>query len=108
MLIIECRYRPVIKTKMTHIRLLFLLTLLGSALTGKIISQSIGKNSTTSPERGTSTAGRSFSLSDIESINNYSGDLMFNIRVGSLAPGRGDMSAGLTLGYSSKIWDVKT
>lgn len=62
----------------------------------------------TAPERGTSTSGRSFTLSDIETISNFGGELGLNIPVGSLAPGRGGLNASLNLHYSSKIWDMMT
>lgn len=86
----------------------FVLIVAGLVLVESTFGQTIGGNSTTSPERGTSHAGRSFSLSDIETIGNYSGNVMFNVPLGSLPSGRGGLKAGLSLHYDSKIWDMKT
>ncbi len=69
------------------------------------ISLALPEATTSSPERGYK-AGRSYSISDIENVGLYSGDLGLNIPLGSLAPGRGGMSAAINLLYSSKIWDV--
>ncbi len=57
-----------------------------------------------SPERGTNS-NKSYSVSDIETISMQSGNVMFNVPLGSLPPGRGGMSAGLSLNYNSKLWD---
>ncbi len=52
--------------------------------------------------------GSSYSVSDIESINNTNGNVMFNIPVASLPAGRGGMSVGVSLTYNSKLWDVRS
>jgi|GEM_PF-4571804 len=62
----------------------------------------------TAPERGVMNPGRSFTLSEIETISNYSGALMFNVSVGTLPPGRGGNWGTVGLYYTSKIWDMRT
>lgn len=60
-----------------------------------------------SPERGFNP-GKSYLVSDIETIARQSGNLMMNVPIGSLPPGRGEMSASLGLHYNSKLWDSLT
>jgi RHS repeat-associated protein len=60
---------------------------------------------TTSPERGF-RPGNSYDISNIETVNPLTGNLMLNIPLGSLPAGRGGMSAGVGLHYNSKIWNV--
>lgn len=62
---------------------------------------------TKAPDRGF-TPGKSYAISDIESIGQQSGNLMFNLPLGSLPAGRGGMSAGVNLRYDSKMWDLFT
>jgi hypothetical protein len=51
--------------------------------------------------------GGSYALSDIESISTASGNLMLNVPLGALPPGRAG-SPGFTLGltYNSKLYDI--
>jgi RHS repeat-associated protein len=51
-------------------------------------------------------AGNSYSISDIETINTTSGNLMLNIPLAKLPTGRGGLSGGLSLMYNSKLWDL--
>ncbi|MBX3282428.1 MAG: RHS repeat-associated core domain-containing protein [Acidobacteria bacterium] len=60
---------------------------------------------TSSPERGILGA-RSYSVSDIESVGNYAGNLMLNIPLAQLPSGRGGITGGVRLRYDSKIWDL--
>lgn len=50
----------------------------------------------------------SYSVSDFETINNTNGNVMFNLPLASLPAGRGGMSYGITLGYNSKLFDIRT
>ncbi|MGB2750838.1 MAG: RHS repeat-associated core domain-containing protein [Pyrinomonadaceae bacterium] len=70
-------------------------------------AQTALSDTTTAPDRGF-TPGGSYALSDIETIALQSGNLMLNITLASLPPGRGGLSAGLSLRYNSKLWDVST
>jgi RHS repeat-associated protein len=65
-----------------------------------------GQTQTTTPERGFNP-GRSYSISDIETIGLYSGNMMLNLPVGALPPGRGGTSATVNLHYNSKIWETR-
>lgn len=57
------------------------------------------------PQRGFQPSG-SYSLGDIETISNTSGNLMLNIPLASLPGGRGgNPGVGLSLFYNSKVWD---
>src|SRR5882757_2286286 len=58
-----------------------------------------------SPNKGFQ-AGNSYSISDVENVNLQNGDLLLNIPLASLTPGRGT-SPGYTvaLHYNSKLWD---
>jgi RHS repeat-associated protein len=58
-----------------------------------------------SPDRGFSP-GRSYAISDIETISMQSGNVMFNVPLGSLPAGRGGISGGVNLLYNSKLWDM--
>jgi hypothetical protein len=59
------------------------------------------------PQRGFNP-GASYALSDLESISTTSGNLMLNVPLGSLPPGRAG-SPGFTLGltYNSKLYDTR-
>ncbi|HRI05068.1 MAG TPA: RHS repeat-associated core domain-containing protein [Pyrinomonadaceae bacterium] len=70
-------------------------------------AQTALSDTTSAPDRGF-TPGGSYALSDIETIALQSGNLMLNIPLASLPPGRGGLSAGLSLRYNSKLWDVST
>jgi len=65
----------------------------------------LGQGST--PTRGFQPGG-SYALSDIESINTTNGNLIFNLSLGKLAPGRGGLSGQLNLHYDSKLYDSHT
>lgn len=65
----------------------------------------LGQGST--PARGFQP-GASYALSDIESINTTNGNLMLNLALGKLAPGRGGLSGQLNLHYDSKLYDSRT
>ena len=65
----------------------------------------VGQGST--PNRGFQPGG-SFALSDIETINTSNGNLMLNLGLGRLAPGRGGFSGQLNLHYDSKLYDSHT
>src|SRR5215813_6707581 len=64
-----------------------------------------GQGST--PARGFQP-GESYALSDIETINTNNGNLILNLALGKLAPGRGGLSGQLTLHYDSKLYDSQT
>lgn len=64
-----------------------------------------GQGST--PSRGFQPGG-SYALSDIETINTTNSNLMLNLALGKLAPGRGGLSAQLNLHYDSKLFDSRT
>jgi RHS repeat-associated protein len=59
------------------------------------------------PSRGFQPGG-SYALSDIETINTSNGNLMLNLGLGKLAPGRGGLSGQLNLHYDSKLYDSHT
>ena len=58
-----------------------------------------------SPERGFHPSG-SYALSKLEAISMSGGNLSMQIPVGGLPSGRGGLSAGLSLIYNSKVWDI--
>src|ERR1041384_3627867 len=68
-------------------------------------SLAVGQGST--PTRGFQPGG-SYALSDIETINTHNGNLILNLALGKLAPGRGGLSGQLMLRYDSKLYDSKT
>jgi hypothetical protein len=81
-----------------------------TALTGLVLilfvpSLAVGQGST--PARGFQP-GASYALSDIETINTNNGNLMLNLALGKLAPGRGGLSGHLQLRYDSKLYDSHT
>jgi len=65
----------------------------------------LGQGST--PARGFQPGG-SYALSDIETINTTNGNLILNLTLGKLAPGRGGLSGQLSLHYDSKLYDSRT
>ena len=67
----------------------------------------ISQTATKAPDRGFNP-GKSYAISDIESIGQQSGNLMLNLPLGSLPAGRGGMSAGVNIRYNSKMWDLFT
>jgi RHS repeat-associated protein len=68
-------------------------------------AEALGQGST--PQRGFQPGG-SYALSDIETINTTNGNLMLNLALGKLAPGRGGLSGQLNLHYDSKLYDSHT
>jgi len=56
------------------------------------------------PKLGMQPVG-AYALSNIETINQTSGNMMFNIPIGSLGPDRVGNSFGVSLGYNSKFWE---
>lgn len=56
------------------------------------------------PERGFRPSG-SYALSDIETISTTSGNMILKVPLASLPPGRGGLSASLSLLYNSKLYD---
>jgi len=91
----KIRKNRVLLTKSTALTALLLL-----------LTQFLSAASTEAPERGY-ISNKSYSVSGIESISTQSGNLMFNIPVGSLPMGRGGLTDGITLSYNSKLWDVQ-
>jgi RHS repeat-associated protein len=60
----------------------------------------------TSPNRGFTPAG-SYTISDIEAVDNYSGNVSLNIPLASLPAGRGGKSGGsVGLVYNSKLYET--
>ena len=70
-----------------------------------MLSANVSAQSEQSASRGLQS-GASYSISDIESINNTNGNVMFNIPLASLPAGRGGISAGVSLVYNSKMFDT--
>ena len=56
------------------------------------------------PKRGFSPGG-SYAISQIEMINKTDGNLMLNLPLASLPPGRTGLSATVHLTYNSKLWN---
>ena|SRR5690349_4189438 len=67
----------------------------------------LGVAQDSTPARGFQLAG-SYAISDIETVNSHNGDLMLNVLLGKLAPGRGGLSGQLSLRYDSKLYDSQT
>ncbi len=58
------------------------------------------------PERGLQVTG-SYRLGEIETVNTKNGNVMLQVPLASLPPGRGGGPGfGLTLNYNSKLWDL--
>ncbi len=71
-----------------------------------ICCASVGNSQgSTSHEIGYRQTG-AYSISDIETVNMSNGNLMLNLQLASLPPGRGNVSAGITLSYNSKYLAV--
>jgi hypothetical protein len=64
-----------------------------------------GQGST--PNRGFQPGG-SYALSDIETVDTINGNLMLNLALGKLGPGRGGLSGQLIFRYNSKLYDSRT
>ncbi len=88
------------KKRLTVALILFALAIIGFiAITADAQTQS--------PERGFNP-GKSYAISDIESISMQSGNLSMNMPLASLPASRGGISAGIGLNYSSKLYDILT
>lgn len=70
-------------------------------------STATGQTQDQDPKTGT-YAGASFASSQIESVNITNGNLMVNLPLVSLPPGRNGLSAGVRLTYNSKLWTTET
>ena len=85
-------------SKRFNVHLLFVLILFVPVMVA-------GQGST--PARGFQPGG-SYALSDIETINTNNGNLILNVALGKLAPGRGGLSGQLNLHYDSKLYDSRS
>jgi hypothetical protein len=83
------------------------LKLLSTAFIFIILLPLLASGQGSTPNRGFQPGG-SYALSDIESINTTNGNLMLNLALGKLAPGRGGLSGQLNLHYDSKLYDSHT
>ena len=81
-------------------QMLFCDSFLGSSLT------LFGQASQPPAERGF-VPGKSYALSDIESINVTNGNLVLQIPLGSLPPGQAGMTADIKLIYNSMLYDLQ-
>jgi RHS repeat-associated protein len=63
------------------------------------------QDETPNPQRGFYPGG-SFAISDIESINTVNGNLILNIPIAALPPGRNGLTGKVSLAYNSKLWDA--
>ena len=61
---------------------------------------------TKNPERGY-TAGGSFALGEVETINTTNGNLMFSFPLATLTTGPSGLSASFNLVYNSKLYDTQ-
>jgi RHS repeat-associated protein len=86
------------KKRMSKIGLAIICVLLGSMV--------VTAQKTVSPERGVNP-GNSYSMSDVETISQGSGNMMLNVPLASLPAGRGSVGGGVSLNYNSKVWDVQ-
>ncbi len=59
-----------------------------------------------SPSTGFQPA-HTYSISDIETIDNGTGNLSLHIPITQLPPGPGGFTAGLTLSYNNRIWETE-
>src|ERR1035438_3549675 len=59
----------------------------------------------TAPNRGTTPTG-SYTLSNIETIDNVAGNVFLRIPMASMPPGRAGWSTGVNLTYNSSIYDA--
>ncbi len=65
-----------------------------------------GQTGATQPERG-AQIGNAFSRGQFDTVNTTNGNLMLNFSLGSLPPGRGSATVGLSLTYNSKLYDSR-
>ncbi|HEY0324117.1 MAG TPA: RHS repeat-associated core domain-containing protein [Pyrinomonadaceae bacterium] len=70
-------------------------------------SASIQAQEQKTPDRGFMPSG-SYALGDIETVNTTNGNLMLNLPVAALPPGRGGLAARISLFYNSKLFDPHT
>src|SRR5258708_7581814 len=77
---------------------------LGALLSWNVMA---GYGQESAPKRGFQP-GASYALSDIESINTTNGNLMMHFPLASLPVGRGGLTAGINLVYSSKLYNSHT
>ena len=66
-----------------------------------------GQTQDQDPKLG-SYAGASFASSQIESVNITNGNLLVDLPLVSLPPGRNGLRAGVRLNYNSKLWTTET
>src|SRR5712692_6962630 len=83
----------------------FSLSLLLCALLSWNVKTGYGQE--TAPKRGFQP-GASYALSDIESINTTNGNMMMHFPLAALPVGRGGLTAGINLIYSSKLYNSHT
>lgn len=78
-----------------------------AVFTSLLVSSHVYAQDERHPQRGFNP-GASYALSDMESISTTSGNLIFNVPLGSLPAGRAG-SPGFTLGltYNSKLYDTR-
>ena len=69
-----------------------------------IATNSVSMGQEKAPERGFRPSG-SYALSNIETISSTSGNMILKVPLASLPPGRGGLSASLSLLYNSKLYD---
>jgi RHS repeat-associated protein len=84
-----------------HIRR-FVVPILFCAVAGAI---AFGQNQT-SPQRGFLPSA-SYAISDLETINTVNGNLIYNVPLVALPPGRAGLSADIKLVYNSQIYDIR-
>jgi len=72
-----------------------------AAAPGLLRAQEAGK-----PERGFQPA-RTYTVSEVETINIINGNLIYEIPLASLPPGRGGMSLGVKLLYNSALYNTQ-
>jgi len=70
-------------------------------------TSAIGQTQDQDPKLGM-YAGASFASSQIESVNTTNGNLLVDLPLVSLPPGRNGLSAGVRLNYNSKLWTAET
>jgi RHS repeat-associated protein len=88
------------KRKCIAMRILLAAVVLGSAIYGhaedRVISPSLGFQ-----------PAHSYALADIESIDKATGSLALHIPLAQLPPGPAGFTAGLTLVYNNKYWEIE-
>ncbi len=87
------------KKKAFNLVLILSITILTS-LTALVVSAQ------NAPSRG-AKVGNSYAVGDFETVNTTNGNLMLNFPLGSLPGGRGEVGAGISLIYNSKLYDTR-